>query len=116
MEPCKVGVVPCLDYAVLLGKACAVLLQLLKQARPSVHQTGLPGLQAEDHWEDLPLGPAELALLMQNNSWLKHALAAAQTNNTAATGNLTFSVKQGVLHLWEQGRSQLVVLAPLRGP
>lgn len=57
------GVVPCLDCAVLLGWDCTILPQLLRQRQTWLTRKENGGFKAEEHWEDLPLGPGELAFL-----------------------------------------------------
>lgn len=74
---CRVGVVPRLDYAVLIGRDCPLLAHLLKNSqrnpKASVHQ----GLQAEPERVELPLHRIDLAQLTRDDASLRFALQEA---------------------------------------
>lgn len=52
---CKVGVVPHIDCAALIGRDCPLLSFLLKQRAPPTAKT----IQAEEQWKELSLGPGD---------------------------------------------------------
>lgn len=112
---CRVGVVFHLDCGMLIGWDCPILAQLLRRIPMTPHLKAEKTLQAEARGLELPVHQEESAWITRDDPSLRFALGYGPRTTSPSTEKApTFSLDQGVLYRWVEGKSQLVVPGPLR--